>query len=117
MDRTKPQPLGWASTVSFVQHFAEEQAGRGAPGLAWRRRRPVQPQPAHAAFVGVAWRAGTGEVAMLLLTADVRAAITEAGKVFHVVTVTLAFLDPPHAVKSTSANTTFNGAQLDGSAW
>jgi hypothetical protein len=89
VDRTTSYPLGGTSAAEFVQHFAEEQAGRGAAQFVWRRRRSIQPQPAHPALVGVTQSARASQVAMLGVATDVAPAITETGKVFHCVTVTL----------------------------
>ena len=99
VDRTNSYPLGGTSAAEFVQHLAEEQAGLGAARFAWRRRRSIQPQPAHPALVGITRPARASQVAMPGVAADVAPAITETGKVFHCVTVTL--MDPLQYAEST----------------
>ena len=57
-----------------------------------------QAQPADSTLMGIARLAGSGQVAVQFVAADVRAAIAKTREVFHVVTVTLTVpLQKPHS--------------------
>lgn len=109
MNGTPSQPFGRTGTTAFVHDVAQEQARRGSPGFMGRWS--VEPQPAHAALVGIASLAGTGEVAMLPITTDVCTAVTQA-RHSHCVTVMLTLPVQKSWDGDTPAAVAVNGLQL-----
>ncbi len=89
MDGTSANPFGWTGTTQLVQHLAEEQAGRRTYSTtgAINGCRLVQSQPTNPAFVGVAGLAGTGDIAMLVVAANVGSEATQTAYFVHCVIV------------------------------